>query len=342
MHNQDDFGRTHDGQQTTRYFYRDDAGTGFTFTDYGAALLELIVKDRNDNLVDVILGFDSINDLQAQTGFIGAICGRVANRIKDGRFTLNGQQYQLEQNDGPNHLHGGHHGFDKKIWHVAAIDHGYRLALQSPDLEGNYPGNLTVTVDYVWQNDTLSILYQARSDQDTIINLTNHAYFNLNGPTGSAREQQLLVNAKAYVETDGQNIPTGVILPVTGPFDLRTPRQLNDLLNDPHPHIKQARGIDHNFVLNEATLEPAAKLSGNTTGIIMTVTTDCPGIQIYTGNYIDHWRGKNNQIYEQHDGICLETQYFPDSPNQPSFPSTVLKAGHDWRQTTHFCFQTLR
>lgn len=342
MHSQNDFGRTRDGQFTTRYVYREDDGTGFTCTDYGAALLELIVRDKNDNLVDVILGFDSIEALQAHTGYAGAICGRFANRIKNGRFRLNGRTYQLEQNDGPNHLHGGSIGFDKRIWEVVPIEHGYRLTLISPDGDGHYPGNLTVQIDYRWQNETLSILYHAQSDHDTIVNLTNHAYFNLNGSSGSGRAQHLLINADAFVETDSQDIPTGAILPVAGPFDFRTPRNLRDILDDPHPYIKQARGLNHNFIINDVGSEPAAQLYGDQTGIVMSVITDSPGIQIYTGNYIDDWQGKDGQVYTQHDGIAMETQYYPDSPNQRHFPSPRLNASEIWSHATHFKFTRRR
>ena len=339
-----DFGRTSDGRQAHLFSFLDEKGSGFCVTDYGAALTTLLVPDRRGIPTDVLLGFDTVSGYEAHDGFAGAVCGRFANRIKGGRFTLNGHVFQLSQNEGQNHLHGGTHGFDKKLWNVSTLADGYRLLLLSPAGDEGYPGELKAVVSYRWlEGGKLEIRYCVESDRDTICNLTNHAYFNLNGPAGQALDQWLTVNADSYTPTDSEGIPTGEIRSVSGILDLRAPKLMRDVLLSPDPQLADRGGLDHNFVLKKEKsdgLFRAATLQGVLSGICLHVDTDAPGLQVYGGNFIRSWVGKEQVTYGKHAGIALETQLFPDAPNQAAFPTARLPAGEERETRTVFTFET--
>lgn len=314
---------------------------------YGGALRSLTVPDRKGNPVDILLGFDRLEDYRAQDSYLGALVGRYANRIGDSRFSLNGVEYPLAANNGKNHLHGGLVGFDKQVWTVEACSqNALTLTLSSPDGQEGYPGNLQVRVTYTLTEDALTLDYQAQCDQDTLCNLTNHAYFNLNGhQSGPVGEQYIQIFADAYTPTDTGSIPTGEIAPVEGtPMDLRQGRKIGEHVDDDFAQLTLAGGYDHNWVLAQAPREltSAAKAWSEETGVVLEALTTLPGIQFYSGNYLDGCpAGKGGAPYDKRWGFCLETQFFPDSPNRPNFPSAVLKAGETYRHQTVYRISTL-
>lgn len=337
-----DFGYLRNGSKACLFELRDENGFGFSVTNYGAALVSLIVPDKNNQPVDVLLGFDSVSGYESHDGYAGAICGRMANRIKDATFQLNGKQYQLAQNNGSNHLHGGLSGFDKKIWDVTKIQDGFRSTLLSEHMEEGYPGELEVILTYKWLKEVgLEISYAYSAKADTICNLTNHAYFNLNGQKGSALDQVLRVCADYYTPTTDDCIPTGEIRKVEGSFNLNEGKLLRDILISDDTDLLMLGGLDHNFVLRKkepGELSRASSLTGLNSGIQMSVLTTMPGLQVYTGNYIAGWEGKNGVTYQKHDGIALETQFFPNAPNLSHFPSPVLRAGQSRMTKTTLLF----
>ena len=318
-----------DGVEVYLYTVTNDRGLEAGIITYGGAIQSLKVPDRSGALGDVVLGFDTLEQYVSNPRYFGAVVGRYANRIARGRFSLNGVEYQLAQNDEGNHLHGGFKGFDKRVWKAqdevkdgSAVLH---LSYFSADGEEGYPGNLNAYVDYVLRDDELSIEYRATTDRDTIVNLSNHSYFNLKGE-GTILDHELMLRADNFTPVGEDLIPTGEIQPAEGTrMDFRKSRPI------------ASGGYDHNFVLNDwsGSLRSVARLHEPTSGRVMEILTTQPGIQFYSGNFLDgSYTGKYGFVYEKYAALCLEPQHFPDSPNQPNFPSTVLRAGEEYHETT--------
>jgi len=316
-----------------------------TLTNYGARITGLITQDKNSNPVDVVVGFNSIDGyLRSTSPYYGAIVGRYANRIANGRFTLNDQTYQLTVNKAGNCLHGGH-GFHDKLWHIT--DGGDELLAMkyfSPSGEDGFPGDLTVQVTYRLKENALFINFEATTTKDTVINLTNHAFFNLNGEgSGSILNHKMQILANAYTRINENMIPTGAIASVAGsPFDFREAHTIGEHIDAEHPQLNHADGYDHNYILIKSDsngLTPAAKVTGDLTGIDLEVYTTEPGVHFYTGNFMDGTNTfKGGAKDDFRTAFALETQHFPDSPNQPTFPSTKLSVGEVFKSTTVFRF----
>ncbi len=342
------YGQLPSGAEITEYVLTNDRGMRVQVITYGGIITALHVPDRHGDLGDVALGYDALDGYVTKNPYFGCITGRFANRIAGGRFTLDGTTYQLAINHGPNHLHGGQVGFDKRVWQ-AAVEEGngavsLALAYLSKDGEENYPGNLLVTVTYTLMSENaLRISYRASTDQPTILNLTNHTYFNLAG-SGTILDHELMINADHFTPIDEAMIPTGELRPVDGtPFDFRQPRRIGARIDEPDEQLQRAGGYDHNFVLNETPgeLRLAARLYDPSSGRVLEVSTTEPGMQLYTGNFLDGTIvGKGGVTYARRAGLCLETQHFPDSPNHPHFPSTVLRPGEEFHSVTVFAFGT--
>lgn len=316
---------------------------------YGGIITSLKVPDRDGKLDDIVLGFDRLDDYVKDHPFFGAIIGRYGNRIARGQFTLDGQTYKLATNNGPNHLHGGNKGFDKVPWKVEpAGKNALSFSRVSPDGEEGYPGTLRVQVTYtLTDKNELQVDYLATTDKATPVNLTQHSYFNLAGQaSGNILGHQLMLNADRYTPVDETLIPTGKLAPVAGtPFDFTKPTAIGARINNSDPQLKHGGGYDHNWVLNRkgAGLQLAARVVEPKTGRTLEVATTEPGIQFYSGNFLDGTlTGKGGAVYKHRTGFCLETQHFPDSPNQPSFPSTILKPGAEYRSRTVFTFGVQR
>lgn len=340
------FTSTVDHKKVHLYLLKNKSGDEVAITNFGGRLVSLLVKDNKDQQVDVILGHDSLKSYQRKEQFFfGALIGRYGNRIAKGKFTLEGKSYQLQINDGKNTLHGGFDGFFGKVWDAKQLD-GHTLALTyfSKDGEAGYPGNLTVKVTYSLEDDhSLKISYSATTDKATVINLTNHAYFNLNGAGDKTITDHLLtLEADEYNPIDSTSIPTGKLEKVAGtPFDFTKPKLIGANINDADAQLKNGKGYDHNWVLRKGSgMRKAATVSSAKTGIVMEVLTEEPGIQFYSGNFLTDKMnyGKGNATYGYRAAFCLETQHFPDSPNQPSFPSTVLKPGVTYNSVTVYKF----
>ncbi|HEX6732394.1 MAG TPA: aldose epimerase family protein [Pyrinomonadaceae bacterium] len=321
-------------------------GIEVSITNYGGAITSIRVPDRKGDLGDVVLGYETLQEYVRNPRFFGALIGRSANRIARGRFTLDGVEYQLAQNNGENHLHGGTQGFDKVVWEASdELDDDravLRLRYLSKDGEENYPGNLTANVSYVLTREReLRIEYHAVTDKRTIVNLTNHSYFNLAG-TWTIRDHELTLNADAFTPVSSELIPTGEIRKVDGtPMDFREPTPIGRRINEPYDQLGFTGGYDHNFVLNDSSgaLRLAARAYDPSSGRVLEAHTTQPGIQFYSGNFLDgSLTGKGGVVYQKHAGFCLEPQHFPDSPNHPNFPSTVLLPGDEYQQTTVFRF----
>ncbi|MBN1806461.1 MAG: galactose mutarotase [Sedimentisphaerales bacterium] len=339
------FGQTTDGRQVALYTLTNPNGLRAKITNYGAILVSLEVPDRKGKLADVALGFDSLDGYLKVHPYFGAIVGRYANRIGKAQFTLNGVLYKLAANNNENHLHGGIKGFDKAVWKPdeakAQGDEAWvKMSYISEDEEEGYPGNLACTVTYTLTKDNeLKINYEAETDKTTIINLTNHAYFNLGGQgNGDILSHELMINADNYTPVDEGLIPTGEIRRVrNSPMDFTSPMTIGS-------RISQVEGgYDHNYVLNSegGTLALCAEVYEPTSGRVMTIHTTEPGVQFYTGNFLDGTlTGKGNKVYKKHYGFCLETQHFPDSPNRPSFPTVVLEPGQKYTSESIYKFST--
>jgi aldose 1-epimerase len=339
------FGKLQDGTSVSLYTLSNGKGAVMKVMNYGGIIQSLIIPDRNGNPVDVTLGFDSLAAYEAGNPFFGALVGRYGNRIANGRFSLDGKEYTLVQNDNGNHLHGGTRGFDKVWWNIEEVTANDGVAIQltytSPDMEEGYPGNLDVKVVYNLTDDnTLRIDYTATTDKKTIVNLTQHAYFNLSGSDASILDHVMQINADRFVAVDKTLIPTGQLAAVAGtPFDFRQPKTIGKSIEELHQQIEYGLGYDHCYVLNGEGMKKAATVYAPTTGIEMTVHTSEPGMQFYTGNFLDgSLKGKGGVTYAHRTGFCLETQHYPDSPNQPDFPSVVLEPGETYQTTTSYSF----
>jgi len=340
-----DFETTVDGVPVKLYTLSNDELT-VTITNYGARIVSLQVPDRQGKPVDVVLGYRDLSHYRQEgEAYFGAIVGRYGNRIAGGRFSLDGQVYQLELNDGPNTLHGGKNGFSGKVWEVQqATADSLVMRYIAYDGEAGFPGRLEATVTYRLTTDNgLAIQYRATTDKPTVVNLTNHAYFNLNGagdPT--ILDHTLMIHADDYTPVNETLIPTGEIAGVSGtPFDFREPKAIGARIDAANEQLKYGQGYDHNFVLRKSPgLQPVATVTGPKTGIVMEVLTEEPGMQFYSGNFMDEVQGgKGDHIYHHRSAFCLETQHFPDSPNQPQFPSTVLRPGEVYQTETVYRFR---
>jgi len=337
------WGHTADGTAVPIYTLT-DGQIEVRVTAYGAHLVSVQAPDRAGKLADVVLGYDTLDTyLIRPNPFIGAIVGRYGNRIAKGKFTLDGKTYQIPLNDGPNALHGGPKGFDQYVWQSKEVPGGVEFTFVSPDGDMGFPGALTATVRYTLKGTTLHIEYTATTDKATVVNLTNHAYFNLHGDdAGNILDQKIEINADRYTPVNATLIPTGELAPVAGtPLDFRKAEVIGARIDADFAQLKIAGGYDHNWVLNgkPGTLHLAAKVTDPASGRTLTVETTEPGVQFYSGNFLDgSFTGRHGVKYEKRTGFCLETQHFPDSPNHPDFPSTELKPGETMHSTTTFTF----
>lgn len=337
-----------DGGECTLYTLTNAGGASFSVTDYGASLVSLLVPDKNGELTDVVLGFDSAEEYESGTNYFGAVIGRYANRISNAGFTLNGEKYTLAVNNSGGHtLHGGIKNYAFKRWNAELKDNGILFSLLSPDGDEGFPGNLTVTAEYTWTDDNiLTLTYTGISDADTVCNITNHSYFNLAGHTGeSAAKQLLMLNADYYTPADENLIPTGEVLSVANtPFDFRIPKQIEKDIGEDNIQLHNGGGYDMNFVLNKTErgkLESFGTLMSITSGIRMDVATTQPACQIYSDNGDTPRKGKGGAVYGKHAGIAVETQHFPDSIAKTFFPTPILKAGEKYEEVTIFAFGLL-
>jgi aldose 1-epimerase len=330
------FGRTPDGTAVEIYTLTNAKGLQARVMTYGATLVSLLVPDRTGKLGDIVLGYESLDSYIKNSPYFGSIVGRYGNRIAKGLFTLDGVTYKLAVNNGLNHLHGGSKGFDKVVWKAEPVREagaaGVKLTYLSRDGEEGYPGNLSVTVVYsLTDENELRISYEAVTDRPTPVNLTHHSYFNLAGE-GDILGHELVVNAESYTPVDAGLIPTGEIRPVKGsPFDFTTPHAIGERI------ARVEGGYDHNFVLRGGggRLDLAARVFEPKSGRVMEIRTTEPGLQFYSGNFLDGTiTGKGGRVYSKHAGFCLETQHFPDSPNRPGFPSTILRPGSVYKSLT--------
>jgi aldose 1-epimerase len=343
------FGTLPDGSAVDLFTITNRNGVEVRAMTYGGIIVSLRVPDRQGRIDDVVLGYDNAAAYARNNSpFLGAIVGRYANRIAHGRFTIDGATYTLATNNGPNHLHGGIKGFDKVLWRGEPLPDGAVFTDTSADGEEGYPGRLAVRVAYT-PNDRneLSIAYEATTDKPTIVNLTQHTYFNLAGPgTRDVLAHVLTVDAVRYTPADATLIPTGEIAPVAGtPFDFQQPTPIGARIDEDHPQLKVGGGYDHNFALTRSGdgLQHAARVVEPTSGRVLDVATTEPGMQLYTGNFLDGTiTGKDGRVYQKRGGLCLETQHFPDSPNQPQFPSTLVRPGQTYQSRTVWTFSVLK
>ncbi len=346
------FGTTRDGEDAQIYTLTNAGGAEARVTTYGGILVSLKMPDRDGVLGDVILGYDTLDDYSKDHPYFGTTTGRYANRIANGRFTLNGKAYQLAVNMPPSHVHGGEKGFDKVVWGAEPFADekgvGVVLTYLSVDGEEGYPGNLNTKVTYTLTDDNaLRIDYEATTDKTTLVNLTNHAYFNLkDGGKSSMLDHVLTLNADHFTPADKTLVPTGEIRSVEGtPLDFRQPTPIGARIDLDDEQLGFGGGYDHNFVLNQSDEAPwlAARVEEPTTGRLMEIFTSEPGVQFYSGNGLDGSNtGKGGTVYQQRAGFCLETQHYPDSPNKDNFPSTVLHPGETYRTTTVHAFSVAK
>jgi aldose 1-epimerase len=340
------FGTTPEGDSVELFRLTNAHGVELDAITYGGIITSLKVPDRTGTLGDVVLGYDSLAGYLRSSPYFGAIVGRYANRIARGAFTLNGTTYHLAINNPPNALHGGLRGFDKVVWQAEPLSDargaGVIFRHTSPDGDEGYPGTVTVQVTYtLTDSNDVVIDYQATTDKPTPINLSQHSYFNLAG-SGSVLDHELMIAADSFTPIDSTFIPTGVIAPVAGtPFDFRTPHRIGERINDDNQQLRFAGGYDHNFVLNHAGtgLALAARLTDPSSGRVLEIHTDQPGVQFYSGNFLDGTiTGKRGMVYAHRNGLALETQHFPDSPNHPRFSSTIIEPGQQFHSRTVWHF----
>jgi aldose 1-epimerase len=338
-----DFGKTPDGTPVALYSLTNSKGMEAKIATYGGAIVSLKTPDRTGAMGNVVLGYENLAGYTGGKSYFGALVGRYANRIAGGQFRIDGAVFNLPKNDGANSLHGGLRGFDKQVWTARELPGGaLELTYISKDGEEGYPGKLTVTVTYtVTDDNVLRIHYAAVTDKPTVLNLSNHSYFNLKGKS-DILGHLITIHADRFTPIDSGLIPTGELKSVEGtPFDFRRPRTPGERINQTDEQLKFGHGYDHNWVLNRngAGLSLAARIEETgETGRIMEIYTDQPGLQFYSGNFLDGSEKGNGQVYNQHAGFCFETQHYPDSPNRPSFPSTLLKPGQKYDTTTEFRF----
>jgi len=342
------FGALPNGAAVTQFTLTNAHGMVAKILDFGGVITELHAPDREGRLADVVLGFDTIEPYCTDSPYFGALIGRYGNRIARGQFTLDGKPVQLPVNNGGNHLHGGAGGFDRVLWQAAIDGASLRLTYRSADGDMGYPGNLDVTVVYVLNDDNeLVVRFHAVTDQATPVNLTQHSYFNLAGE-GDILGHYLSLDADSFVAIDSESIPTGELTPVTGtPFDFRLPRQIGERIAQPDKQLRHGGGYDHNFVLNKPDqtalaqeLTRAARLSEPVSGRVLELWTQEPGVQFYSGNFLDGSLSGKGRNYPQRSGLCLEPQHFPDSPNQPQFPNVILRPGDVYQTESRFRFLT--
>ncbi len=346
----DMFGVLPTGEAVERYTLTNPGGVELGAITYGGIIVSLKLPDRDGRWDDVVLGYSDLEGYLRDSPYFGAIVGRYANRIAGGRFALDEETYTLARNNGPNHLHGGERGFDKVVWGAEPFESdggvGLTLTHVSPDGTEGYPGTLTVQVRYLLTpEDELVVDYEATTDRATPVNLSQHSYFNLAGhapDAGDVLDHLLTIHASRYTPVDSTLIPTGVLASVEGtPFDFRAPTPIGARISLPDPQLRFGGGYDHNFALDRESdgLFHAARVEHPGTGRVFDVFTTEPGLQFYSGNFLDgSITGKSNRLYEHRTGFCLETQHFPDSPNQPGFPSTILRPGDEYRSRTVFAF----
>ena len=336
------FGRTAEGQVVNRYRLAGRNGAYADILNYGGVIQSLTVSDRRGQLTDVVLGFATVAEYEADEAYIGALVGRWAGRISGAAFTLDGVEYTLAANDGPNHLHGGRRGFNRRLWDAAAENGSLVLSRLSPDGEEGYPGNLSVRVKYTFDDrNQLTLDYEAKSDRDTIVNLTSHQYFNLNGAgQDNILDHLLAVKADCIAEIDSALIPTGRLLAIHGtPFDFNTPRRIGQAPATTDCRPANGGGYDHYFVRSQDRPDqPMATAFSPETGIRLEIFTTEPGLQFYTAEYLKECVGKGDNLYGPGSGFCLETQFWPDAVNQPAFPSAILRRGCSYRQITRYRF----
>jgi aldose 1-epimerase len=340
------FGKLPDGSAVDVYTLADPT-LNIRIITFGAHVISVKAPDAHGNVADVVLGYNTLDGYLADNkSYMGSVVGRYGNRIGKGKFTLDGKKVQLDLNNNGNTLHGGTTGFDRLNWTGKQIPDGVELTLVSKDGDMGFPGTLTAHVRYTLSGDKLRIDYSATTDKPTVVNLTNHSYFNLSGHNGSILEDTLMIDADRYTPIDAGLIPAGPLAPVAGtPFDFRKPTIIGARINTVNEQLKLAGGYDHNWILNppHTLAKPAAVLTDPGTGRVLKVFTLEPGLQFYSGNFLDGTlKGKDGTPYNKYAGLCLETQHFPDSPNRPDFPSTTLLPGHEYKTTTIFEFTTTK
>ena len=331
------FGTLPDGTQVSAWTLTNENGLQAEVLDYGVIIRSVTVPDKNGNPVDVVLGYDTLEEYVADDCYLGATVGRVANRINGASFSLNGKTYTLYANNGPNHLHGGKQGFNKRIWFGEQIGNALVFSRISADGEEGYPGNLSIQVCISWQENSLTIQYEAQTDQDTVVNFTNHSYFNLNGAgNGNINQHIMQIAADRYTLNGPDCAPTGQIVPVEGSaMDFRSAKPIGQDAEKDEPCVKYFNGYDSNFVISG---HPFATAVGNETGITLIADTDQPGVQLYTANALTDRKGKDGKDYGFRSGFCLETQHFPDSIHHPEWPTCILRAGETFRSFTTYRF----
>lgn len=338
------FGETPEGKPVDLYRLTNQSGIEVSICTYGGIITSLKTPDKQGELADIVLGFDTLDEYVSRTPYFGCLVGRYANRIAKGQFELEGKTYKLANNDGDNHLHGGNKGFDKVIWQAEMTEQGVKLSYVSDDAEEGYPGRLELEVSYeLSPENELRIDYQAVSDKTTIVNLTNHSYFNLS-QSEDILTHELLLNAKQFTPINEHFIPTGELTNVAAsPFDFCDYKPIGQSIKDEHEQLDYGKGYDHNWVLEREAkrLRFAASAREVVTGRQLDVFTTKPGIQFYSGNMLPDLVGKAGRSYKKHSGFCLETQFFPDSPNQAGFPAATLKAGERYQHSTVFKFSTM-
>lgn len=341
-----DFGTTEKGQKALLYTMKNDAGTSVSVSDYGAALVSLFVRGKDGNPVDVVLGYDNVTGYEKGGDSIGATVGRNANRIGGASIEINGVTYELDKNDNGNNLHSGYDYYNKRFWDVAenADDH-VTFRLHSPDKDQGYPGALDMYVTYTLDEDSmLTIHYEAEPDKDTVINMTNHSYFNLNGhASGTVLNHSVTLDAESFTPADRESIPTGEIRSVDGtPMDFRSGKMLGKEIDADYEPLRFGGGYDHNWVLkNEGRFDKVAEVTADRSGIRMEVYTDLPGVQMYTANFLNGEPGKEGALYGKRSAVCLETQYFPDAIHHENFPQPLCKKGEKYDTRTAYRFLTL-
>jgi aldose 1-epimerase len=334
------FGKLADGTPIDVYTLTNRNGLQAQITNYGGIVVSFKVPDRRGQMADVVLGYDDVGSYVDDTAYLGCILGRYANRIAKGRFTLGGVEYTLAQNNNGNHLHGGLRGFNKVVWQARQLNNNaLQLTYTSRDGEEGYPGNMTATVTYILTPaDELRIEYAATTDKETIVNLSQHTYFNLAGAgVGDILGHKIRINADRFTPIDETSIPTGELRAVRGtPLDFTRETAIGARINAQDEQLRRGSGYDHNYVVNKtrARMSLAAEVFEPVSGRAMQVWTTQPGVQLYTGNFLDNVHGKAGKVYQRREGFCLETQHFPDSPNKPAFPSTVLSPNGRYTQTT--------